>query len=287
MSQSKKLLFISYRRKDAGGHAGRLFDRLRHWFDDDVLFYDVKTLDMGDSFREDLDAAVDASAVMLVVMAPDWLDEINRRAREPGVDFVRREVERALERGAKGQGPLIVPVLMGGAAMPSPEGFHEALGPRLSELCTLQAHSFQATQADWDAQFVRLRDRVAQLPGMPPPRFRFPAGVEQPFRVIDQSVSPHFQDPGDILALLRAGFEAQSARVALHGMGGVGKTQMALQYSHQYRDRYAGVWWFRSESDTTLQLDARECCARVHAPINDGQLPSVAFKRWTATQPKG
>ena len=34
-------IFISYRRGDTGGHAGRLFDRLRHWFDDDDLFYDL------------------------------------------------------------------------------------------------------------------------------------------------------------------------------------------------------------------------------------------------------
>ena len=37
-------VFISYRRNDAGGHAGRIFDRLRQWFDRDALFYDLDSI---------------------------------------------------------------------------------------------------------------------------------------------------------------------------------------------------------------------------------------------------
>jgi hypothetical protein len=40
-------VFISYRRTDTAGHAGRLFDRLKQWFDDDVLFYDLDSIDSG------------------------------------------------------------------------------------------------------------------------------------------------------------------------------------------------------------------------------------------------
>ncbi len=32
-------IFISYRRSDAAGHAGSLYDRLTHWFDEPVLFF--------------------------------------------------------------------------------------------------------------------------------------------------------------------------------------------------------------------------------------------------------
>jgi hypothetical protein len=43
-------IFISYRRSDAGGHAGRLCDRLAHWFDAESLFYDQGSIDSGDHF---------------------------------------------------------------------------------------------------------------------------------------------------------------------------------------------------------------------------------------------
>ncbi len=282
-------LFISYRRADTGGHAGRLYDRLRYWFDDAALFYDLDGIDMGESFSDTIEAAVVGASVVLVVIGPDWLEEINRRVAEPEVDFVRREVELALARRKEEHPPVIVPVLMGGAVMPSATQFHEALQPALTGLCTLDAHTFQGKQTDWDQQFVRLRDRLAQVPGFPEPYFRAPRGVEQPFHLIGHSISPHFQDPNGLLLRLRqslvgSGGAVILARAALFGMGGLGKTQLALKYSLEYRDAYAGVWWFRAETETTLQLSAQEACQVVGAPSQPGENPSAALNRWLERQ---
>ena len=278
-------IFISYRRVDAGGHAGRLFDRLKQWFDADDVFYDLEGIDTGDTFPQRIRDAVDAASVVLVVIGSDWLTVLNERVTGPGVDYVQVEVAQALARHASNPAVAVLPVQMGGAEMPSAVGFHADMRADLEPLCTLNAHRFEGNQSDWDSQFVRLLTRLASFEGVPAPRYRAPSSVEQPYRLIDHALSAHFQDPERVLPRLRESLTQQCitpavTRAALFGMGGIGKTQLALKYSQDFRDHYAGVWWFRAEANDTLQLDAKECCEKVHATIGNGELATRALKRW-------
>ena len=43
-------VFISYRRDDSAGHAGRVHDRLEHEFGRDLLFMDVDAIPLGANF---------------------------------------------------------------------------------------------------------------------------------------------------------------------------------------------------------------------------------------------
>lgn len=94
-------IFISYRRSDAGGHAGRLFDRLRHWFDVGEVFFDVDGIDAGQAFPQRLDDAVLDARVVVAVIGPDWLASLEARAQGGAVDYVRRELALALSLRAR------------------------------------------------------------------------------------------------------------------------------------------------------------------------------------------
>ncbi|HEY2575858.1 MAG TPA: toll/interleukin-1 receptor domain-containing protein [Streptosporangiaceae bacterium] len=109
-------IFISYRREDAAYPAGWLFDRLADHFGQDRVFKDVDSIELGDDFVEVITAAVASCAVLLAVIGPRWLsiaDEDGQRRLDGPEDFVRLEIEAALERNVR-----VIPVLVQGARMP-------------------------------------------------------------------------------------------------------------------------------------------------------------------------
>jgi drug/metabolite transporter (DMT)-like permease len=111
-------VFISYRREETAGHAGRLYDVVSSRFGDANVFMDVD-MAPGVDFVNRITQAVGSCHVLLVIIGPRWATISDGgtlgRIFEPG-DFVRLEVEEGLRRS----GVAVIPVLVGGARMPDP-----------------------------------------------------------------------------------------------------------------------------------------------------------------------
>lgn len=169
-------IFISYRREDAAGHAGRLFDRLKARFGPAAVFMDVEGIDAGVDFVERIDAAVGSCDVLLAVIGRHWLDARNadgaRRLDDPR-DFVRLETGAALARGIR-----VIPVLVEGAAMPTQEALPEALRP----LARRQAVELRDSRWDADVEHLLRTLEPVLVPASPtkakrPPRTAWWAGA--------------------------------------------------------------------------------------------------------------
>jgi len=78
----------------------------------------------------------------------------------------------------------------------------------------------------------------------------------------------------------RAAFTQTSA---ITGLGGVGKTQLALEYSYRHADDYQVVWWVRSEEPATLAADYAGLALRLDLPekgTQDQRVTVEAVRRW-------
>ena len=101
-------VFVSYRREDSSGHAGRLQEHLGAELGKKNVFVDVGSIDPGINFEEAIEKAIVGSKVVIAVIGTDWLsaqDEQGRRRLDNPDDYVRLELERAFQRNVKAVAP--------------------------------------------------------------------------------------------------------------------------------------------------------------------------------------
>ncbi len=84
------------------------------------------------------------------------------------------------------------------------------------------------------------------------PRARFPGGMPRVWKVPAQN--PNFTGRGGEMAAVAAGLAA-GPRVtvqSVHGLGGVGKTQLAAEYAYAHAGDYDLVWWVTADEPALI-----------------------------------
>lgn len=153
-------VFISYRRDDSAGHAGRVHDRLTREFGRDLLFMDVDAIPLGENFIKILREQVAKCDVLLALIGPNWLtahdEDGNRRLSNPS-DFVRIEIATALLRDIP-----VIPILLEGSKVPKTDQLPEDLRElSLRNGLDVRHASFHS---DMDKLVLSLRTRSEQTP---------------------------------------------------------------------------------------------------------------------------
>ncbi|HLL80589.1 MAG TPA: FxSxx-COOH system tetratricopeptide repeat protein, partial [Ktedonobacteraceae bacterium] len=113
--------------------------------------------------------------------------------------------------------------------------------------------------------------------------------------------NPYFTGREGVLIQLHEQLSAhlpsqQSSRptmvVALSGMGGIGKTQTAIEYAYRYSDTYTAVFWARADSGETLFADfvgIAQQLRLIDASGTNAEQASqavAAVTNWLATHPR-
>jgi TonB family protein len=150
-------IFVSYRRSDSQGEAGRVFDDLVNHFGDHAVFMDVVGIEAGRDFRKAIDESVAKCDVLLAVIGPEWLnakDETGARRLDDPTDFVRIEIASALRRDI-----AVIPVLVRGVGMPRAEQLPEDLRDLAYRNC------IELTHVRWRSDIQLLVDALRRLVG--------------------------------------------------------------------------------------------------------------------------
>jgi TIR domain-containing protein len=158
-------IFLSYRREDSEGQAGRLYDDLVAVFGPDSVFMDVAAIQPGRDFRKSIDQSLNSCGVFLSLIGKSWLtakDTSGQRRLDDPADFVRIETGAALKRDIP-----VIPVLVQGASAPKPD----QLPDDLKELAFRNA--VELTHARWDSDIQvlikALRPQISQSGPKPEP----------------------------------------------------------------------------------------------------------------------
>jgi chaperonin GroEL len=141
-------LFISYRRGDTAGHAGWLHERLKAHFGGEHVFMDIDSVRPGVNFKRVVEEAITKCDAVLVLIGREWVsasDAQGRRRLDLAQDLVRLEVASALQRDIP-----VIPVLVGGATMPTEEELPEVL----QEL--VWRNAVELSDARWEYDTSRL-----------------------------------------------------------------------------------------------------------------------------------
>ncbi|MEU7906395.1 FxSxx-COOH system tetratricopeptide repeat protein [Actinoplanes sp. NPDC049118] len=104
--------------------------------------------------------------------------------------------------------------------------------------------------------------------------------VERPRRLASVSNLPmrnvHFVGREESLTRIKSHLGKGLVTVeALHGLGGVGKTQLAIEYAHRHARDYDIIWWFAAERADLLRDQLVALVAVLGLPSGGDPLPAV------------
>ena len=229
----------------------------------------------GADWAKTIDTHLETASVILLLVSSDFFAS----------DYCYGiEMKRALEREAAGEA-RVIPIL----ARPvdwkgAPFAHLQALPTDVKPIASWQ--NKDTALADVAAGIRRVI--VEELPQLTAsaPRAALPAIWNIPY-----PRNPFFLGRENELLRIRQNLQTGQATAlsqpqAISGLGGIGKTQLALEYAYRYHQDYTAVVWARAESTDALISSYVDIATLLRLPEREAQEQEVrvqAVKRWLQT----
>lgn len=224
---------------------------------------DVWDWTAGTNFLVSMQRALDRAVRMVALLSPAYFDRT----------WTRVEQHSAFIEHAQTKAGYLVPVIIAPCAdvMPS------LLRPLIAiDLIGLSEEAARARLLDGIAGSRRPRPaEKARFPGAAE-RATYPAGLPPIWNLPARNL--FFTGREELLTELGRRLTAgQDAVSALHGGGGVGKSDLALEFAWRHAADYAIGWWVNAEDPTAVEASLTELAAALGLPVAGGA--TVALSR--------
>ena len=239
-----------------------------------ITTWHPRLISAGEDWQQVIDKRLQSASVILLLISPDFLAS----------DYCySTEMTRALER-EQTQGVRIVPILLRPVDWKNAPFAHLYPLPSNAKFLTEWPNKDRAF-ADITTSLRHTLEDLSLLT-INLTHTDFPTIWNVPF-----AHNPFFFGRDYLLVRLHTSLQtrqttALSQPQALTGLGGIGKTQLAVEYAYRFRHEYQAVLWARAESTDTLSASYTEIAQMLNLPErNEQEQPLViqATKRWLQT----
>jgi tetratricopeptide (TPR) repeat protein len=250
-AQPKKDFFISYTGADSQWAEWIAWQLEAAGFTVEIQAWDFRP---GSNFVLDMNRASEVAERTIAVLSP----------RYHASKFTQPEWAAAFVQDPTGEKGLLLPVQIEKSRL---EGLLRAIvHVDLTELSEQQAKErllqgvrFERTKPSEAPTFPSATE--AARDGSPP----FPGRLPEIFN-LPHHRNPNFTGRDELLRRLRDALNGGSAAAltqAIHGLGGVGKTQLAIEHVYRFAGDYSLVWWVRSETVESRNADYEALAKRL------------------------
>jgi len=277
-TDAKKDFFISFNRADRAWAEWVAWQLEEEGYTTLLQAWDFRP---GGNFVLDMQRAAEGSERTLAVLSPDFLAS----------EYTQPEWAAAFARDPTGEQQTLVPVRVRECR---PTGLLAQVV--YVELVGILDEAEARTELLKGVRKGRAKpERAPEFPAgarrSVESRPRFPGALPRVWNV-PVSRNPNFTGREDLLAALSSALSSgrpAALTQAVHGLGGVGKTQLAAEYAYRHSHLYDVVWWVRSEEPAALASDYATLAARLglaEADEADQRLVSRAVRDWLGRNPR-
>lgn len=274
MDQKKKDFFISYTGADQQWAEWIAWQLEEKGYSTVLQAWDFLP---GSNFVQDMQKALLKSHSTIAVLSSRYLQSA----------YAQAEWSAVFAEDPTGEKGILIPVRIEPCEL---KGLHKAIVYiDLVRKDRKQAKSFLLQQLQHLLEESRRKPK--QEPGYPgedTPEPRYPGSLPDVWNIPRRN--PNFTGRDQLLKDLHTsltdGNHTALTQQALHGLGGIGKSQLAIEYAYRYSTSYDHAWWIHAEEESSIITHYTALATALQLPEKDAEEQAViinAVRKWLNT----